>query len=1653
MPSPQSAARFCDAPYCHIELFDGQLLHFKAGHGLPPEAIELIGSSFAAAPAAGSPAGQAITRHDSVLVADLQAVSGQTSDALSRLLGVRSVAAVPLLRDGAAIGVMTVADLRPDVLPASLQGRRLALLEAFADQAVIALEGARLSDELRTRTSNLAASLDREAATGILLQSVSRTDYDLGGVLASLAGRAVRACAADEARFFRLDGEVLRDASGEEAATEGHGSLARRVVAGAAALNLLDAWQDPEHAGKDAATRSMLGLPLLAKGKIFGVMTLTRAQVLPFDEEQAKLAAELADQAALAVAGAQLPEALAERTAERDEARHRHATDGEAAERRRTTEMDEALRSHAAEIGELRQQQDAELAEIRRLHADELGERTAERDEARRLHAADVEAAQQQHAAEIEETRQRQEAEIGDILRRHAEELTERTAERDEWQQRHAADVDAAETQRKTELDEAHRLHAAEVEEARLRHEAELADTNLRHVGELKETVDTHAAKLAETISAYSAQLDETRHLHAGELDEARKLHATELDAARRLHAQDRDTARLQRGATAEALKRVADPSAGLDAVLKTIVGSAVRACNAGAGILFGRAGDRIEAAAASGLPEENRETLLAVARDALAAKVIAEGKALQVANLPGGEVVLGTALGVPLLKDGAAQGAPRGVLVLLGAEAFGEELATLAESFADQAVIAIETQRLMELADLSANQLDDARRFREAAQRVLELVGNVENDPQHALDAVAATAAELCQAQSVEINLAEGGALRLVAAAGTVSGDVSAAKRALAEQRTVHLVNEAADGILPGAGLAVPLMLDGQAEGTLTLRREVGAFSEREIELASTLGAQAAIAVATARLTGALEARTQSLIHARSERQATAGMLATIGRSRFDLGAVLDTLAHSAAELCGAGMAAICLDGGATIETAGSVGFPRGWPGDARHLMTAGLARRAIHEAVTLQSSGALSGDAATGNTLAVPLASDRGAIGALVIVREAPFGDEDISVAATLADQALIAIENVRLLDQVQARTAELDEALRQQAASAGTLKAISRSTFDLADVLSAMAGNAALLCKAATARIYLADGDGLRFAAGAGVTPEQRIYEQANPLRVDASSPVGRAAVGMAAVHVPGLAGDAHETPPDAARFGDAAAMLCIPLLREGTVIGVFALTRPEPGPFSDPEIGLVETLADQAVIAIENVRLADEVEARTAEVGEGLRQQTATADVLKTISRPAFGLDAVLTMLTASAGSLCNAGGAAIYLLKDDAYRVGAATGAMPAHLVRAHLPGRDSWIGRAALDGTAIHVADTGRDAEHPEIARIVGLGAILCVPLLREGTAIGVFALIRPEPGAFTQRQVALVRTFADLAEIAIGNMRLADEAQARAGEFAQSQQDLHALQERVSEMERLASLGQLTAGIAKEIRASLDSVKDFSAVSNRLVNDIRMVLEGAVIDGGTRAEVEDLGDTLKDNLDKVVEYGRRADSVVVNMLHMDEGQGASSAGRRPVDINAVVDESLGIAYHGARAERQNFDIRLEKMFDPAAGRVDLYPQEITRALLYLISNGFDATARRGQEMNGAVYQPVLAASTKNLGDAVEITLRDNGAGIAAEVKAKMFNPFFTTKSAGEGTGLGLSLSRDIIVKQHSGTIDVETVPGAFTEFRIVLPRGSAQSS
>jgi two-component system NtrC family sensor kinase len=291
--------------------------------------------------------------------------------------------------------------------------------------------------------------------------------------------------------------------------------------------------------------------------------------------------------------------------------------------------------------------------------------------------------------------------------------------------------------------------------------------------------------------------------------------------------------------------------------------------------------------------------------------------------------------------------------------------------------------------------------------------------------------------------------------------------------------------------------------------------------------------------------------------------------------------------------------------------------------------------------------------------------------------------------------------------------------------------------------------------------------------------------------------------------------------------------------------------------------------------------------------------------------------------------------------------------------------------------------------------------------------------------------------------------LQLANESlEARTLELTNSLEELRAAQDRLVQTQKLASLGQLTAGIAHEIKNPLNFVNNFAALSAELTDELNDVLKQARLADKMRVEVDELTGLLKANLEKVVQHGKRADSIVKNMLlHSREGSGE----HRPADINALVDESLNLAYHGARAEKPQFNVTLQRDFDPNAGLIEVFPQEITRVFLNLISNGFYAVTKR-KANNGEDFDPIVSATTRDCGDHVEIRIRDNGTGIPPEVKEKMFNPFFTTKPAGEGTGLGLSMSHDIIVKQHGGSVDVDTKHGEFTEFRIMLPRGQRRS-
>jgi signal transduction histidine kinase len=647
--------------------------------------------------------------------------------------------------------------------------------------------------------------------------------------------------------------------------------------------------------------------------------------------------------------------------------------------------------------------------------------------------------------------------------------------------------------------------------------------------------------------------------------------------------------------------------------------------------------------------------------------------------------------------------------------------------------------------------------------------------------------------------------------------------------------------------------------------------------------------------------------------------------------------------------------------------------------------------------------------------------------------------------------------LENKVEQRTAELTETLQHQTATSEVLQVISRSPGELGPVFQTILASATSICDAQFGLLVLYEDGGFRCTSTFNLPPAFAETFLRNPVIYPPPiDPLGRLIETRQLVHVVDVKQEpAYLTgfPPivELVELGGARTLLLVPMMRENDIVGVIAIFRQHVHAFSDKQIDLVTSFGSQAVIAIENARLLGELRERTDDLSESLQQQTATADVLKVISRSAFDLKSVLTTLTESAKSLCGASLGMISLRDGDVMRLQAQSGCtqafvdfMNAHPIRS---GRETITGRVFMDGTPVHVADVECDTEYNfgNAPAIGAYRAVFAVPLMRDGAVEGVLLLGRPTPGPFSQRQIDLVQTFADQAVIAIENVRLFEQVEARTKELSLSLEDLRTAQDRLVQTEKLASLGQLTAGIAHEIKNPLNFVNNFSALSAELIDELNDLLKSTALDDKIREEIGELTEMLRSNLEKVVQHGKRADSIVKNMLlHSREGAGE----HRPADINAIVEESLNLAYHGARAEKSGFNITLHRDLDPQAGTIDLYPQEITRVFLNLISNGFYAATKR-KEAGEEGFEPTLSASTKNLGNRVEIRIRDNGTGIPLEVKEKMFNPFFTTKPAGEGTGLGLSMSHDIVVKQHGGKIDVDTMPGAFTEFVITLPRAA----
>jgi signal transduction histidine kinase len=631
----------------------------------------------------------------------------------------------------------------------------------------------------------------------------------------------------------------------------------------------------------------------------------------------------------------------------------------------------------------------------------------------------------------------------------------------------------------------------------------------------------------------------------------------------------------------------------------------------------------------------------------------------------------------------------------------------------------------------------------------------------------------------------------------------------------------------------------------------------------------------------------------------------------------------------------------------------------------------------------------------LGVPLLREGEPIGVIVMMRRTvcPFTDKQIELVTTFADQAVIAIENVRLLN-------ELRESLQQQTATADMLKVISRSTFDLQVVLKTLVESAARLCDAYDSAIWRPDGDRLLLVAHHGPIP-------AETLPLIRGTVAGRTVLDGRAFHIADLQTEDAEFPESSenARSWGFRSLLCVPLMREGVAIGTIALRRREAQLFTERQVALLQTFADQAVIAIENARLFNELR-------ESLQQQTATANVLRVISRSTFDLKTVLNTLVESVARLCESDMAAIPRLIGSDLHQFASYGYAPdfQEFLERHpiVPGRGTATGRAALEGIIVHIPDVLADPEYTltEGQRIAGYRALLAVPLMREGAAIGVLVMARIAQRPFTPKQMELASTFADQAVIAIENVRLFEEIQDKNRQLELASQHK----------------SQFVANMSHELRTPL----------NAIIGLTEMMVTNAARFGTEKAQ---------EPLQRVNRAGTHLLGLINQILDLSKIEaGKLELTSQTVQLAPLIDEVIETARQLAEQNKNSLAVEAQENL----GTITLDPMRLRQILLNLLSNACKFTEQGEVKLR--------ARRVRNGRDWIEMAVADTGIGMTADQQAKLFEEFSqaeaTTAQRFGGTGLGLAIARKL-ARMMGGDVTVTSAPGKGSVFTVRLPSGA----
>ena len=1401
------ATELCEAKFATLFRFEGDAFCAAALHG-PPEFAEERLRNPVLRPNPGTGFARVIATKDTVQIIDARAESAYHSDparvAFLELAGVRTFICVPMLKENDLVGAIVV--YRQEVQP--FTDKQIELVTNFAAQAVIAIENTRLLNELRQRTGDLSEALEHQTATSEVLNVISNSLSDTQPVFEAIVRSGLKlfgdvAVAVLIPHGDKAVAEAIADADPTRAEALwqrlpiplSREFMASRAIIDGKIVDVPDVDDPPADLAPGAKNfrasgyRAVTIVPMMRSGGAIGSLMIARVVPGPLSGKQIELLQSFAAQAVIAIENTrllnELRESLEQQTATSEVLKVISSSPGEL-EPVFQAMLENATRICGAKQGILFSYQDDEYVALAHTGvAPEFIEYLARGPIRPGPDTGLGRIIKDKETVHVPDTR--------------AEPIY---AEGDPWR------VATAELLRARSL-----LNVPMLKEGKL----------VGAIGIYREEVRPFTDEQIALVTNFAAQA-------------VIAIENTRLLSELRQRTDDLTEALDQQTAMAEVLGVISSSPSDLAPVFDTILANATRLCEGNLAALWRYDGKALVGAAhynaSHAFAEHYMSAKLEPGREGPVRLAALERRTVHVTDItaePGySPIVLQyeqarTVLAVPLLREKELVGA----IAIWRREVrpFNDKQIELVRNFAAQAAIAIENARLL-------NELRELLEQQTGTAEVLRVISSSPGELQPVFDTMLVKATELCEASYGAMWLREGDGFRNAAFHGALPpeyvdrwrsgtllhpGTDTPMVRVVQTRQPVQVADlrdtlgyrDREPLVVAGVDIAgirtlmsIPMFKAGEVIGTITIyRKEVRPFSDKQIDLVTNFASQAVIAIENTQLLSELRQRTDDLTESLEQQTATAEILQVISNSPTDSQPVFDAIVQSGLRLFSDAAISLVLRDGDMVKAAAINEADPKRAQTWRDKFPVPLTRAYVSSTVILDSRTidipdvrAAPAELAAGAknffdsgylaVTAVPMMRGDIAVGALSVMRRTagPLTEKQLALVKTFASQAIIAIENSRLFNELRQRTDDLTESLQQQTATADVLKIISRSAFDLQTVLDTLVESAARLCEAESATIHRPVGDAYPFVASHGYSKEYVEFMEANPIKPNRGSVLGRAVLQGETVHVADVKADPEYTLTEVSKLGGFRTVLGVPLMREGTPIGVIMLTRSEVRPFTGKQIALAATFADQAVIAIENVRLFDEVQARTRDLQELLEYQTATSEILTVISRSPTDGKPVFDIIGERAEKLCDADVSVVSMVDGELIQLVSIHGVSSEGIeaVRGVYPMRrdhETITARAVRSGAVAHVPDVLVDAQFAakDAARAAGYHACLGVPMMREGQVIGTIFVARMQPGYFSDTQVQLLKTFADQAVIAIGNVRLFEEVQARTEDLQES--------------------------------------------------------------------------------------------------------------------------------------------------------------------------------------------------------------------------------------------------------------------------------------